>query len=515
MVRTSASDEGFKRYSAQKSVSSLPNGSQLQDSVRPHYKSSPHNVAVGKESNSSGNEVITLDDTCSDSIVESSFHLQSTSEQSPIGGVKKGGNKKENTGSILDLSAWISSDHSSPLTNRVQDVNVGRKRRIEDSGSDNKENFSPRDQNQGKFYVDNEKEPHGSNFPSPILVPKSKKKRGGVDRKLISGGAKELSSFSRKEMAHVNRTSRKKEEILSEMIIVVPRALYESQFDKEYFKETFLHPTLRLSPCEVPVISWRRKVTSKYSPNDDLFIPCASEEMSENTLVVLFKVEDFVDFIADGLFELYLDDATSRIVEHERAASNTIVFVEGYDQLVGTLKNKENRKFRNAILANLENDGRDCPQGRKSKREDDIKMSVKDIEARINDLQLRLQVNILPIRDNRDCIDWLNSFTYTIGNRYYDKKERNQTISNLGHVRSGNDTKSTFLQCLKQFKLMTDPKAEKLSRYFPSLYAIYMRCHDHNSLGKDENGKNIVPPSIDVAINKVFTSNDPNEVITE
>lgn len=459
--------------------------------------------------------MITLDDTCSDSIVDSSFHLEPTSEKSPIDGIEKRVTNNEGPGSILDLSAWISSDHSSPVTNRVQDLNVGRKRRKEEPVSDNKENVSPRNQNQAESYLGYEKESLGSNIASPMLATKNKQKRGSRSRKVISRGAKEVSSFSRKEMAYVNRASRRKEEILSEMIIVVPEALYESQFDKDYFKETFLHTTLRVSQGEMPIISWTRKVTSKYSAEEDLFIPCPPEEMRENTLVVLFKVEDFIDLISERVFEAYLIDTTSQMLGDERSSSSTIVFVEGYEQLVGALKNKENRKFRNAILANLENDGSDCAHGRKSKKGDDIKMSVKDIEASINDLQLRLKVNILPIRDNRDCIDWLKSFTYSIGNRYYDKKERNQTISNLGHVRSGSDTRSTFLQCLKQFKLMTDPKAEKLSRYFPSLYAIYMRCHNHNSLGKDENEKNIVPPSIDVAINKVFTSNDPNDVITE
>ena len=48
------------------------------------------------------------------------------------------------------------------------------------------------------------------------------------------------------------------------------------------------------------------------------------------------------------------------------------------------------------------------------------------------------------VRAKQESIMWLNSFTHMIGQSLYDKFERNQGLANLGNVKSGADTKSTF-----------------------------------------------------------------------
>ena len=117
------------------------------------------------------------------------------------------------------------------------------------------------------------------------------------------------------------------------------------------------------------------------------------------------------------------------------------------------------------------------------------------------------------MRTAQEAIDWLHSFTYTIGSSLYDKFQRNSSLANIGTVRLGSDRRTTFIELLKKFNLMTQPRAEKLYEYYTSPIAMYKRFLKSDTLGT-VNGKNIVPPSANAAMKRVFTATDPSQVIT-
>jgi hypothetical protein len=100
-----------------------------------------------------------------------------------------------------------------------------------------------------------------------------------------------------------------------------------------------------------------------------------------------------------------------------------------------------------------------------------------------------------------------------IGESRYSKFERNPTVANLGTVKSGDDARGTFLQSMQQFKLITKSSAEKLYVLYKSMHLLYAAMRTKGTLGKDPMNRNIVPPSVDKTMFKLFTADDPNSVI--
>lgn len=322
--------------------------------------------------------------------------------------------------------------------------------------------------------------------------------------------------YSKKELNEANKVTRKKEELLSEMVIQIPSLLYERDFEDEYMKQIFVEPKVEKTNSNLPIISWKRKVKARYDAERDVFIPCEPTEINEKNIVIYYKAKDFVNSLIEGTISLLLDECKTEAKLHNLSSgSHIIIIVEGYVQFLTKIRNMEDKRYKKAVLDKLNPNDGDTGNKRLKKQEDSVSLSQKEIDQLVNETQVRLNVNIFPVKNNKDAINWLQSFTYTIAYALYDKFERNISLANLGTVKSGTDTKTTYFQTVKQFRLMTEPKIEKLYGFYTSIFALYSRFQTNDTLGKDNFGKNIVPPSTESAMKKLFTSEDPNDVVHE
>lgn len=322
--------------------------------------------------------------------------------------------------------------------------------------------------------------------------------------------------YSKKELNEANKVTRKKEDLLSEMVIQIPSLLYDRDFEDEYMKQIFIEPKVEKTNSNLPIISWKRKVKARYDAERDVFIPCEPTEINEKNIVIYYKAKDFVNSLIEGTISLLLDECKTEAKRHNLSSgSHIIIIVEGYVQFLTKIRNMEDKRYKKAVLDKLNPNDGDTGNKRLKKQEDGVSLSPKEIDQLVNESQVRLSVNIFPVKNNKDAINWLQSFTYTIAYALYDKFERNISLANLGTVKSGTDTKSTYFQTVKQFRLMTEPKIEKLYGFYTSIFALYSRFQTNDTLGKDNFGKNIVPPSTESAMKKLFTSEDPNDVVHE
>lgn len=225
-----------------------------------------------------------------------------------------------------------------------------------------------------------------------------------------------------------------------------------------------------------------------------------------------YKAEEFVNSIIDATLQLVVELCKS---DHSNGKDlPVIIIVEGYDHFLNKIKNMEDKKYKKAVLEKFNANDQDNTRARKRKALE-ISLTPKEITELVNDAQLSIGVNIFPAKNNHDTVNWLHSFTYTIACALYDKFERNTLLANLAKVRSGTDSKSTFFGSIKQFRLMTTPRVEKLYGFYPSLFSLYSKFQTRASLGKDHFDKNIVPPSTEISMKKFFMSQDPNDVIHE
>ncbi|CAK9440192.1 uncharacterized protein LODBEIA_P42920 [Lodderomyces beijingensis] len=316
--------------------------------------------------------------------------------------------------------------------------------------------------------------------------------------------------YSAKQLQEANKVNRTKDELHAEMNLYVaskPLALL-----REYQQE--IKSSMHEVPSDVPIIYWKRNIKAEYIPEKDYFIPCTPKMVIQRTFVVYYLAHDLIAGLQQGSLK---NDITSAI-EHMRSFApiqyHVILMVEGYDQLVGKIKAHRQRQFKSQVLQGMNG----TEQTTRKRKETDEQIAKypdpRQIEKLINHAQLDLKVNIFTVRSREESVNWLNSFTYTIGSSLYDKYERNQNLANLGTVRSGNDTKATFLKSISHFTRMTEAKAEILHESHKSMYSLYTKLRASGTLGKDRLGRNVVPPTVDSAMLNFFTTDDPNKVIT-
>ncbi|KAI3402907.2 EME1 [Candida oxycetoniae] len=323
--------------------------------------------------------------------------------------------------------------------------------------------------------------------------------------------------YSIKELQEANKVNRKKEELYAEMEIWAGSKLFG--LFQEY-QEDLKSPINEIS-IDLPIIFWKRNVKAEYIKEKDYFIPCPPRKVLQRTFVLYYSAHDLITFLLSNTLKNEITASLQHLKERTTDKHHIIVMVEGYDQLINKIKAHRQRQFRSQVLYGPNVDEqKKKKKNQKKKSADNEQQQIaqypepQEIEKMINHAQLDLKVNIFTVRSRQESINWLNSFTYTISLSLYDKYERNEHLANLGNVRSGSDTKNTFLQSIQHFTRMTSSKAELLHDTHKSMYSLYCKFRTNGTLGKDVLGRNMVPPTVDSAMLNFFTSDDPNKVIT-
>lgn len=314
--------------------------------------------------------------------------------------------------------------------------------------------------------------------------------------------------YTPKQLREANKATRKKEELIAEMTVYFPTHIYGTHFKDEDVRAIMGGMTVKKFECELPVIFWTRGVSARYEKSSDTFIPCPSTTILEKTIALFYQAHQLVQKLYDKTIAIDIKNSIEFMKRKKNLKYNVIIIIEGYDKYLRKLKNKENNKFRDEVLKRLNE------QTTKRKIDNSlISLSKKEVEELINKSQIHEEVNFFPVKSNYEVIEWLLSFTYTISSALYDKWERNRSLGNLAKVKTGVDTKSTYINSITNFKAMTAPKAERLYGFYSSFYSLYQVYKDRGSLGKDEHGRNIVPPLVDQALARTFLSDDPEEIV--
>lgn len=335
---------------------------------------------------------------------------------------------------------------------------------------------------------------------SPPRPVKARKKRTVTEMPTRGG-------FTDKQWRDANKVTRKKEDILGEMVIEIALCL-KGKIETDHFKQTFELPVTRNTYLDIPLISWKRRVTARYNKDEDVFVPCEADEICERVLVLYYEAADLVAKIQEDTLEEDTKKALRRgKAEDPLLKHHLLIVVPGMKEYLRKLKTVEDRLYRSQMLAKMNEPVR-------QKTQEEVSITASEAQKLIHSAEVKLGINIFSSKSVEETIDWLHAFTYTIGAALYDKFERNLELSNLGSVKLGSDQKSTFVEMIKKFNLMTNQKAEKLYEFYTSPASLYDKFMKSESLGT-VGGKNILPPTVNAAMRRVFTSTDPTQVIND
>lgn len=292
------------------------------------------------------------------------------------------------------------------------------------------------------------------------------------------------------------------------MICEVPLCL-EEKIMTDHFKECFEASTIRRTYFELPLVTWKRRVTASYNAEQDTFVPCDPKEISERVLTLFYEASELVENIQNGIVELHIQAALRRAkLEDPLLDYHLVIIVPGFREYLRKLQSAEDKRYREQIQEKMNE------TSKRRKTLEPVSITANAAQNLISDAEVSLGVNIFMTKSLEETIDWLASFTYAIGNSLYDKHERNPEFANFGRIRLGSDRRSTFVEMMKKFNLMSNTKAENLYKFYTSPISIYKRLQKMDNLGT-LNGKSIVPPSVNSAMKRFFTATDPSQVIND
>lgn len=310
-----------------------------------------------------------------------------------------------------------------------------------------------------------------------------------------------------KEWRNANKVMRKRQDILKEMVLELALCIND-EISTDYFRSVFETPIVRNTYLEIPLISWKRRVSAKYNVEEDVFVPCEHTEVSERILALYYSPAVLLAKMKDDSLALDIDKALRRArAESPQLKYHLFVLVQGLREHLRKLQATEDKQYRENLLLQLQE------ALSKKRKHEELTVTAAEAQALIVETEVKWGINIFVAKSMDELTDWLHAFTYTIGNSLYDKFERNPQLAGIGSVRLGKDKRTTFLEMIKKFSLMTTPRAEKLYQFYGSPLSLYKRFMEHEDVGT-AGGKNILPPSVNAAMKRVFTATDCNQVIT-
>lgn len=340
-------------------------------------------------------------------------------------------------------------------------------------------------------------------FSEPALLSPTKPQRGRKTAELSHPLLDR--TFTAKELQQANKSNRRREELLAEMEFHVSESVNITLPGRRFYSE-------------VPMAFWERKATSIYDDDSDNFIPSKPYRYTEKTMLLFYAPEQFIEKANSGLKE-EMETAKEILRKRTDKQISSIVVILGWDLYINKLKNEENKEYRRRILGiqtkRRRVDGVEPSSSQVEVTNEPTKLpSAREAEHLLNKVQLDLGTNIFAAKNEIELGEWVEYFTYAVAKSRYDKYTRNQEFGNVGYVKLGVDKHLTIVQSLRQFRLMTEQKAERVAQKYKSLYWIYLEYEKNETLGKDSN-RGFIPPSVDVALKKVFLGSDPEEVIFE
>lgn len=300
-------------------------------------------------------------------------------------------------------------------------------------------------------------------------------------------GARLIPNPTPAQMRTANRVSRSKDELVGEMALYMPHAVYD-RFNKLDLASVYANAKLETYASDLPLLYWQRSLLCVWDEEQQLFLPTFPYQAVDDTAVLFYEAPEFVDG---------LDQVARDIGEAKQRHSKIIVMVQELDKHFKKIQNAQDRAFREQVRRRMEGDEVATPP--------DSADSVKQINRRITAFQLKHQVNLYPVRTNTEACEWLFTLGHTLAANYYTR-----TAGISDRPRLGRDRKTVFLLAVTQFKMMTDKRAQTLYLCFPLFAQLSQVLTRHGAVGKDVDGKNIVPPTVEQALLKAFTLDDPN-----
>ncbi|KAH7250748.1 hypothetical protein MRS44_000111 [Fusarium solani] len=293
-------------------------------------------------------------------------------------------------------------------------------------------------------------------------IDKETKRREKQEAKEAKAREKERNAA----LAEVNKLRTDKKVSTPEMMVDIPSSLNPTVTTQ---LTAMLEPLdVQFTTWESPVdnvIKWRRKVKSRFNDDLGLWEPIPLRLQDEKHALVVMTADEFVKLALD-------DELSSHVEKMERHFSthHILYLLEGLIPWMRKNRNLRNRQFTSRVRA------QEASASTSSRRNKPVESYIP--EETIEDALLQLQVmhdvlihhTTIPL----ETAEWIVNFTQHVSTIPYRKQRDQATLvagfcMESGQVKTGEDTKDTYVKMLQEIVRVTAPIAYGVAQEFTSV----------------------------------------------
>ncbi|KAM0351618.1 hypothetical protein ACHAPU_002628 [Fusarium lateritium] len=266
-------------------------------------------------------------------------------------------------------------------------------------------------------------------------------------------------------LAEVNKLRTDKKISTPEMMVDIP-----SSFDATVTNtlQAMLEPfDVQYTTWDSPVdnvVKWRRKVRSRYNDDLGLWEPIPLRLMDEKHALVVMKVDEFVKLALDAEISSHVDKMQKHFAQH-----HLIYLIEGLTPWMRKNRSLRNRQFASTVRAS---EASTSTSNRRSKPAEYV--PEETIEDALLQLQVMHEVLIHHTLIPMETAEQILTFTQHISTIPYRKQRELATLGagfcmESGQVKTGEDTKDTYVRMLQEIVRVTAPIAYGVAKEFDTV----------------------------------------------
>ncbi|CEI65509.1 hypothetical protein FVEN_g8776 [Fusarium venenatum] len=315
-------------------------------------------------------------------------------------------------------------------------------------------------------------------------------------------------------LAEVNKLRTDKKISTPEMMVDIPSSLDSTVTTA---LQTMLEPfdvqyTTWDSPVE-NVIKWRRKVRSRYNDDIGLWEPIPLRLEDEKHALVVMHTDDFVKLAIDDNVSSHVEQVRKDFAEH-----HILYLIEGLSPWIRKNRNLRNRQFASNVRAQKAA----TSSNRRNKPAQEY-IPEEKIEDALLQLQVMHEVLIHHTITPMETAEQILTFTQHISTIPYRKQRDQATLGagfcmESGQVKTGEDTKDTYVRMLQEIVRVTAPIAHGVAKEFDTVSKLVrgfettgpMRLEGVRKLANKDGAYSdrTVGPAVSRRMYKVFTGVD-------
>ncbi|KAI0116507.1 ERCC4 domain-containing protein [Nemania sp. FL0031] len=334
-----------------------------------------------------------------------------------------------------------------------------------------------------------------------------------------------LQKEKEKALAEVNKLRTDKKVSAPEMIVDIPASInpgLKVQIEALLGELDVQHETWNSTVDHV--VKWRRKVTSRFDEDMEMWKPIPMCIQNENHVLVIIQAVEFVQFVfGDEGQDL---EAHVLRMKSQFPDPKLVYLIEGLSPWMRKNRNLLNRQFASAVR-NLGASTEPGPSSSQSRRRNNNQFQEYIDEDKIEDALLSLQVlhGTLVHHTNApvETAQWVAVFTQHISTIPY-RKARDASADagfcmESGQVRTGDGSKDTYIRMLQEIARVTAPIAYGIAMKYESVTDLIRGLEAEGPLALAECRKSAnkdgaltdrtIGQAISKRVHKIFLGRDP------